>query len=89
MAHSFNAAKKAEQHPKDAILNDPQAWPEKVIICTAWQEWDGEYLHYLTVSEADARRQLRDWAQQNITGVYQVIQTPHGARPYVVLGQGK
>lgn len=89
MARSFIAAKKAEQHPEEAILNNPQAWPEKVIICVGQQEWDGAYVHHLTLSEADAQRQLRDWAQHNITGVYRVIQTPHDARAIVVLGQGK
>ncbi len=89
MAHTFSAAKLSKQRTQETIVSNPQAWPEKVIICAGQQGWDGAYVHYLTLSEADAKRQLHDWAQRDISGAYQVIQTPHDARPYVVLGQGK
>lgn len=89
MAKSLDAAKKEQQQQKSAILNDPRAWSASITACVGRQEWDGEYLRYYTDSEADAQRQLRDWAEHNIIGVYRVIQTPHAARQIVVLNEVK
>lgn len=89
MAKSLDAAKKEQQQPQDALLKDPQAWPTQIIICAGRQDWDGAILHHLTASEAEARRQIREWSEQSITGVYRVIQTPHAARQIVVLNEAK
>ncbi len=85
MAQFHNTAKKEQRSPQETILATPQAWPPHVVICAGQQDWDGQYVRHCTFSEADAQRQVDDWAAAGITGTYLVIQTPHNARPHVLI----